>query len=225
MDPRYREKSILVLDEFDKLLETKMSGDMNVSETVQSELLRLFDHDILFFGADRNDEKSLAVDCKNVSCVLLGAFDNLMKAKAKAPVSMGFGGTPKKTTVGYDTTEVSYSDLQAYTQVRDEILGRLERIVCLKQLSVHDHIRILLNYVDNLSKKTGCNITIDLATLHGIASKAVTMPFGARWAKARVSALLDEMVYENPFETNYVYCPDTERTVTAHAKRDVDPPY
>ena len=225
MDPRYREKSILVLDEFDKLLETKMSGDMNVSETVQSELLRLFDHDILFFGADRNDEKSLAVDCKNVSCVLLGAFDNLMKAKAKAPVSMGFGGTPKKATVGYDTTDISYTDLRQFTSVRDEILGRLDRIVCLKELSVHDHIRILLNYVDNLSKKTGCNITIDLATLRDIAIKAVTMPFGARWAKARVSALLDEMVYEDPFETSYVYCQNKERTVTAHAERNVDTPY
>ena len=225
MDPRCRENAILVFDEFDKMLEPKFSGDMNVSETIQSELLRLFDHDILFFGADRNDERSLTVDCKNVSCVLLGAFDNLMKAKAKAPVSMGFGGTPKKTTIGYDTTDISYTDLRQFTSVRDEILGRLDRIVCLKELSIHDHIRILLNYVDNLSKKTGCNITIDLATLHGIASKAVTMPFGARWAKARVSALLDEMVYEDPFETSYVYCQNKERTVTAHAERNVDTPY
>ena len=225
MDPRCRENAILVFDEFDKMLEPKFSGDMNVSETIQSELLRLFDHDILFFGADRNDERSLTVDCKNVSCVLLGAFDNLMKAKAKAPVSMGFGGTPKKTTIGYDTTDISYTDLRQFTSVRDEILGRLDRIVCLKELSVHDHIRILLNYVDNLSKKTGCNITIDLATLRDIAIKAVTMPFGARWAKARVSALLDEMVYEDPFETSYVYCQNKERTVTAHDERNVDTPY
>lgn len=225
MDPRYREKSILVLDEFDKLLETKMSGDMNVSETVQSELLRLFDHDILFFGADPNDEKSLTVDCKNVSCVLLGAFDNLMKQKSKAPVSMGFGGTPKKTTVGYDTTDISYTDLCQYTEIRDEICGRIDRIVCLRPQSVHDHIRILLNYVDNLSKKTGCNITVDLATLRDIALKASTMPFGARGAKARVSALLDEMVYEEPFETSYVYCQNKERTVTARDERNVDTPY
>lgn len=51
------------------------------------------------------------------------------------------------------------------------------------------------------------------------------MPFGARWAKARVSALLDEMIYEESFETNYVYCQNKERTVTAHAERDVDTPY
>lgn len=225
MDPRIRDKCILVFDEFDKMLETKMSGDMNVSESVQSECLRLFDHDRLFFGADRNDEQSLTVDCKHVSCVLLGAFDNLMKSKSKVPVSMGFGGTPKKTTISYDTTDITYSDLRQFTQIRDEICGRIDRITCLKPLSVHDHIRILLNYIDTLSKNTGCNITVDLATLRDIASKAVTMPFGARWAKARVSALLDEMVYEEPFETRYVYCQNKERTVTAHDERNVDTPY
>lgn len=98
-------------------------------------------------------------------------------------------------------------------------------ITCLRPLSVHDHIRILLNYVDTLSKNTGCNITVDLATLRDIASKAVTMPFGARWAKARVSSLLDEMVYEEPFETSYVYCQNKERTVTARDERNVDTPY
>lgn len=225
MDPRIREKSILVWDEFDKLLETKVSGGMNVSETIQTECLRIFDHDILFYGPENNGDKPLTVDCKTVSCVLLGAFDNLLKAKSQHHVSVGFGGTPKKTTLGYDTTDISYESLRTYTQIRDEICGRIDRIVCLKPLSVQDHLRILLNYIDSLSKRTGCNITIDLATLHSIASKAVDMPFGARWAKARVSALIDEMVYEAPFETNYVYCPDTERTVTTHDERDVDTPY
>ena len=225
MDPRIREKAIIVFDEFDKMLETKISGGMNVSETIQTECLRIFDHDILFYGPENNGDRPLTVDCKNVSCVLLGAFDNLLKAKSQHHVSVGFGGKPRNSDLGYDTTEITYEDLRAYTQIRDEICGRIDRIICLKPLSVHDHIRILLNYVDNLSKKTGCNITIDLATLHGIASKAVTMPFGARWAKARVSALLDEMVYEDPFETSYVYCQNKERTVTAHAERNVDTPY
>lgn len=179
----------------------------------------------MFYGPENNGDRPLTVDCKNVSCVLLGAFDNLMKQKSKAPVSMGFGGTPKKTTIGYDTTDISYSDLRQYTEIRDEICGRIDRITCLKPLSVHDHIRILLNYVDNLSKRTGCNITVDLATLRDIAIKAVTMPFGARWAKARVNALLDEMVYEEPFETRYVYCKNKERTVTAHDEGTLDPPY
>ena len=227
MDPRCRENAILVFDEFDKMLEPKFSGDMNVSETIQSELLRLFDHDTLFFGADRNDEKTLTVNCKHVSCVLLGAFDNLLKAKSQSQQhkSMGFGGEPrcKNKTLGYGNTEITYDDLRTYTQIRDEIAGRIDRITCLKPLSVHDHTRILLNYVDTLSKSTGCNITIDLETLHDIASKAVTKPFGSRWAKARVSALLDDMVYEEPFETSYVY--SKERTVTAHDERNVDTPY
>lgn len=224
MDPRIRDKCILVFDEFDKLLETKTSGDMNVSETVQSECLRLFDHDKLFFGADRNDEHSLMVDCKNVSCVLLGAFDNLLKAKSLSHVSMGFGSELRSKKLGYDTTEISFSDLLKHTQIRAEICGRIERITCLKPLSVNDYTRILLNHVDNLSKRTGCNITIDLDTLTNIASKAINMPFGARWAKSCVSTLIDEMVYEEPFETNYVYIQNTERTVTDN-EEPMDTPY
>lgn len=224
MHPGIREHCILVFDEFDKLLEPKFSGDMNVSESIQNELLRIFDHDVLYFGPERGDDQPLTINARGVSCVLLGAFDNLIKAKSRAPVSLGFGGTPKGTTLGYDTTEITVDDLMRYTQIRSEIAGRIDRITCLKPLNSMDYYRILLKHVDDLCHKTGSTITIDPVKLQAIAAEAVQRPLGARWAIAQVSKIIDDLVYDDPFETNYVYSCDGERTVTEN-EGQMDPPY
>ncbi len=211
--PEYREMSILVFDEFDKLLEPKTSGDMNVTETVQNELLKLFDHDVLFYGPDRSDDKPLTIDCKNVSVILLGAFEHLLKAKSTVRASVGFG-CEQRRSIDYTNTEITVDDLLKHTQIRPEIAGRIDRIVSMKPLDIPGYYRILLNYVDSLSRRTGSNITIDPDALHEIAESAAKMPLGARWAIHRVNRIIDDMVYENPFETNYVYSCDTERPVT-----------
>ena len=80
-------------------------------------------------------------------------------------------------------------------------------------LSVQDHYRILLKYVDSIKHRTGANVTIDPFVLQQIAASAVNISLGARWAIHRVNAIIDDMVYDNPFETNYVYLAGNERTV------------
>lgn len=223
--PATREHCIIVFDEFDKLLEPKISGDMNVSESLQNELLRLFDHDTLFFGPERNDDQPLTINAKGVSCVLLGAFDNLIKSKSKAPVSLGFGGTPKGTTLTYADTDIQIDDIMRYTEIRAELASRIDRTVCLRPLSSTDYYRILLRHVDDLCHKTGSTFTIDPVKLQDIAAEAVQKPLGARWAIAQISKIIDDLVYDDPFETNYVYPSDYERTVTNDDEGQVDPPY
>ena len=80
-------------------------------------------------------------------------------------------------------------------------------------LTVQDHYRILLKYVDSIKHRTGTNVTIDPFVLQQIAASAVNISLGARWAIHRVNAIIDDMVYDNPFETNYVYLATNERTV------------
>ena len=205
--PELREHAILVFDEFDKLLEPKTSGDMNVTETLQNELLKLFDHDVLFYGPERNDDRPLTVDCKNVSIVLLGAFEHLLNAKSTVHASVGFGREQRRN-ISYDDIDITVNDLLSHTLIRPEIAGRIDRIVSMKPLDRHDYCRILLRYVDDLSHRTGTNITIDLDTLSDIADSAVKMPLGARWAIHRINSIVDEMVYDDPFETCYVYTHD-----------------
>ncbi len=208
MHPQIREKSILVFDEFDKLLEPRASNLMNYTETIQNELLKLFDHDILFFGPENANDEPLTVDCKNVSVILLGAFEKLLKAKSSVHAAVGFGAQQRGKNLTYADTEITMDDLLAHTEIRPEIAGRIDRVVSMDPLTVQDHYRILLKYVDSIQKRTGTNVTIDPAVLQKIAAAAVKIPLGARWAIHRVNALIDDMVYENPFETSYIYLSD-----------------
>ena len=213
MHPAIREKSILVFDEFDKLLEPKATTGMNVTETIQNELLKLFDHDILFYGPENNNDEPLTVNTRNVSVVLLGAFEKLLKSKSSVNVAVGFGAQQRGKNLTYADTEITLDDLLKHTEIRPEIAGRIDRIVSMDPLTVQDHYRILLKYVDSIKHRTGTNVTIDPFVLQQIAASAVNISLGARWAIHRVNAIIDDMVYDNPFETNYVYLATNERTV------------
>ena len=208
MHPAIREKSILVFDEFDKLLEPKSTTGMNVTETIQNELLKLFDHDILFYGPENANDEPMTIDCRNISVILLGAFEKLLKSKSTAHAAVGFGAQQRGKTLTYAETEITLDDLLAHTEIRPEIAGRIDRVVSMNPLTVQDHYRILLKYVDSIKQRTGTNVTIDPAVLQKIAASAVNISLGARWAIHRVNAIIDDMVYDNPFETNYVYLAD-----------------
>ena len=210
--PQCREQSILVFDEFDKLLEPKSSNDTNYTEMIQNDLLKLFDHDILYFGPENNNDQPLTVDCKNVSIVLLGAFENLLKAKSVHKVAVGFGAQPRQKNLSYADTQIITDDLLHFTKIRPEIAGRIDRVVSMNPLTETDHYRILLRYIDDLSKRTGTNFTIDPTVLQSIAQNAIHKTLGARWAIHQVNHIIDKMIYENPFENNYVYTIDDERT-------------
>ena len=208
-----REHCILVFDEFDKLLEPKMSSDMNITDALQNELLKLFDHDRLFFGPDRSGDESVTVNCRNISIVLLGAFENMMKAKTRDGVSIGFGGTQARD-VSYGTAEITISDLLKYTAMRPEIAGRIDRIVSMTPLTAENYFRILLTHVDDIGRRTGKSITIDPAVLQDICGMAIDSGLGARWAIHRVDAIIDDLLFENPFDYSYLYRSNAERPVT-----------
>ena len=218
LPPIHREHSILVFDEFDKLLEPKMSSEMNITDALQNELLKLFDHDTLFFGADRPGDTSMTVDCSKVSIVLLGAFENMMKAKTRAGVSIGFGGKQARD-ISYGTVEITVQDLLKYTAMRPEIAGRIDRIVSMTPLTDCDYFRILLHHIDDVGKRTGKSITFHPAVLHPICQQAIETGLGARWAIHRVDAMIDDMLFDNPFDYSY-FCSnetddnETERPVT-----------
>lgn len=220
LPPVHREHAILVFDEFDKLLEPKMSGEMNITDALQNELLKLFDHDTLFFGADRPGDNTMTVDCSKVSIVLLGAFENMMKAKTRAGVSIGFGGK-QACDIHYGTVEITIQDLLKHTAIRPEIAGRIDRIVSMKPLTDSDYFRILLHHIDDVGKRTAKSITFDPAVLRPICRQAIETGLGARWAIHRVDAIIDEMLFDNPFDYSYFYSnktesSETERPVTAN---------
>ena len=203
MKPDMRERVILCLDEADKMLEPQYgSNGTNYSDILQNQLLKLFDHDKLFFGSE--DGRGIEVDTKHVTIVLLGAFQRLLEAKSLDNKAIGFGMDSRRECT-YGATEITTDDLLKYTCMREEIAGRIDRIVCMEPLTVSDYIRIMLNHIEDVAKQVRVPIDIDQNALLMIARSAINGKLGARWANHQIDAIIDEMIYEDPYATRLVY--------------------
>ena len=198
-----RERVILCLDEADKMLEPQYgSNGTNYSDILQNQLLKLFDHDKLFFGSEEG--RGIEVDTKHVTIVLLGAFQRLLEAKSLDTKAIGFGADTHRECT-YGNTEITTDDLLKYTCMREEIAGRIDRIVCMNPLTVNDYIRIMLNHIEDVAKQVRVPIDIDQNALLMIARSAINGKLGARWANHQIDAIIDEMIYEDPYATRLVY--------------------
>ena len=203
MRPDMRERCILCLDEADKIFEPQFgSNGTNYSNILQNQLLKLFDHDKLYFASEEG--RGLTVDCKHVSIVLLGAFQRFLEVKSIENKAIGFGASIRRECT-YGATEITTDDLLKYTCMREEIAGRIDRIVCMNPLTVQDYIRIMLNHIEEVSEQVQVPIDIDQNALLMIARSAINGKLGARWANHRIDAIIDEMIYEDPYATQFVY--------------------
>ncbi|MCC8168854.1 MAG: AAA family ATPase [Oscillospiraceae bacterium] len=191
---------ILVLDEFDKLLEPQHgTNGTNYSDIVQNQLLKLCDHDTLFFGNER--ELGFSVDASGISVVLLGAFQRLMEKKSQSSGSIGFG-RPPYSDCDYDNSTITVEDLIDYG-MREELAGRITRIICMDPLSSDDLVSIGLNEVKNLEGATGLMLQIEYAKLAELAIEAKEKGLGARWLKSTIGNMLDELIYNDPHALGY----------------------
>ena len=131
--PDRRGRCILVLDEFDKVLEPQYGAQgTNYSDLIQNQLLRLCDHDTLFFGAGDDSDSALSVDCAGVSVVMLGAFcAAAVSARRTAQKHIGFGSAPAGDI---QAEEITVDDLISRTACGAELAGRINRIVCMDPL-------------------------------------------------------------------------------------------
>ena len=203
-----REHIILVLDEFDKLIEPQYTGSgNNYSDLVQNQLLKLFDHDTLFFGDESGKGENLSVDTSHISVVLLGAFQRLLENKtnkSETPGSIGFGNQLKQPVqkLNYSNTEITTEDL-VESGMREEIAGRITRITCMEPLSVEDMVRIGQLETSRLATLMGAEVVVGSDTLMDLSHKAQEKGLGARWLKHRLSNLLDNLIYEDPFAERY----------------------
>ena len=205
MKPDMRERCILCLDEWDKCTEPQYGANgTNYSDILQNQMLALFDHQTLFFGSEERERDSFSVDTSSVSIVLLGAFERLLEAKSRDTKSLGFGANIKQKCT-YGNTEISADDLLKYTCVREEIVGRIDRIVTMTPLTVQDYLRILTLHIEGLQKKMHTPIDIDSNSLAMIARMAIGKNLGARWAKHKVDAIIDELVYNDPYPERFVF--------------------
>ncbi len=200
-----RKRVILVLDEADKIIEPVYGGNgTNYSELVQNQLLRICDHDTLFFGCDdgSGSGRPLSIDCTNVSVVMLGAFSKLYEQKVSAGKQIGFSNA-RTADASRDNPEITISDLIEYG-MRAELAGRINRIVCLDPLSVRDMVRIGQAETERLSKVLSRPVKISPDALIMIGRIAQHEGLGARWVKSRIGQIIDNLIYDDPNAPEYV---------------------
>lgn len=201
-----RNRLILVLDEADKIIEPVFGGyGTNHSEIVQNQLLRMCDHDTLFFGCDdgSGSGKPLSVDCSNVSVVMLGAFSKLYDKKTNDRKRLGFDNGQSKSTI-QSIPEITIDDLIAFG-MRRELAGRINRIVSLNPLTIKDMARIGQAECERLSTVLERPVKISPDALLMIGRMAQRQGLGARWVKSRIGQIIDEMIYEKPTAPEYVF--------------------
>ena len=75
----------------------------------------------------------------------------------------------------------------------------------MQPLTCKDYVRILATHIDKVSEKIRTPIDIDTNALVTIARSAIDTKLGARWAKHKVDAIIDELVYNDPYAERFVF--------------------
>lgn len=196
------EHLVIVIDEADKMFEPAIaSGGTDIAKMIQNELLKLMDGDTLTFVSDNNNDKSkkMTVDCSNVSVVLCGSFETMLKTKMEASSGgIGFLQPEKKESrIG----ECNEKDLIKYGNVRREIAGRINQIVTLDALTAADFEAILdsgISPILKLEKAHKVSLSVDAATKKRLAFEAAESGLGCRFLRSTLQFILDAQMFNKP---------------------------
>ena len=193
---------IVVLDEADKVFCETIVGasGTDFSALVQGELLKMLDGDTVEFES-KGVSPNKIIDCSKVSFVMLGAFENVFNRKKADSRSIGFNHIATDDVTEQHT--VSTEQLLK-SGMRKELLGRINRTVFLEPLTVSDYEKILNETIINdFQDIYGYKIHIKKKTVHDFAEQAYESGMGVRHMRSLVLNVLDEKVFESPFEKSY----------------------
>lgn len=187
------ENSIIVLDEFDKMCQSKHTaqGD-NVSSSIQAEFLTMIEGTVV--KAKVLDDY-VYFNTSNISFVFCGAFEDIYKKKKmSAQKSFGFSNETNKT----DET-ITTEDLIDYG-VRTEIMGRISRIVELYYLSEEDIKNLLMDPhkspISKLAIDYKCEIDIKEDTIDMLIKSGLDNSRGVRALRGIIQDYIDMEIYE-----------------------------
>ena len=197
--PLYRSSGhkICVLDEFDKLAQPRYSNGENVSQSIMSEALKIFEG--TYVNCEDNNVK-YQIDTHNISFVCLGAFSNKAQeiAGKNSKSNIGFGATGE-TTKPYDKA-LSVEDIIEFG-VMPEFMGRIQSVINLSPMTESDYIELLtkddFGPLERLSKDYGVNLSISEETRRKIAQSAFESGLGVRGMENQIRNLIDDSLFEN----------------------------
>lgn len=198
-------RSIVILDEIDKIANSGRTNGSVSTEGVQNELLKIIEGDVrtVSIGTGTN-KKEYTIDTSRITFVGTGAFQDIYNSKATPQKGIGFNQELQIV----DREKVGITDISS-RGIRDELIGRLPVLVELRDLKKEDLIDILnteaseLKKIIHLINDLGVEI-VNMDFLYDlIANDAITKKIGARGLLSTITNIFVEIFYEllsNPGE-------------------------
>ena len=206
------ERSVVFIDEIDKLAKNDARGS-DVSRTgVQQGLLKMLEGSVV--SVPSNNAARIGrgvyvnVDTSNILFICGGAFPGLEKVvdRRKDNNSIGFFSTPLSNEEKKEKLykEATTEDFESFGML-PEFMGRLPIIAFLDPLTVDTYRKILTEPKDSVLKQFQKSFQYDNATLtisdmamDAIAEKAAKMGTGARALRSILNDLLRKPMYKLP---------------------------
>lgn len=216
-DIQKAEKSIIFLDEFDKLARRNhgmTSGKDVGGESVQQIMLKYLEGDkvMVQMGSKRNPfaDNTVEFDTSDVLFVLAGAFEGLtsiIKSRINKK-AIGFNSKEKQYTDDDYLEHVTTDDLVQFGII-PELIGRCPKIITYKQLTEDNLVDILtkpknalVNQYKELFKMDNVNLHFTDDALRTIAQIAIKNKTNARGLRSILSQILDNIEYIIPERDN-----------------------
>ncbi|MEG2147131.1 MAG: AAA family ATPase [Bacilli bacterium] len=186
------QRSILVLDEIDKKVDSEKKGD-SFKKDVLNSLLKIIEGGV--FDIKTSSNKRINFDTSKLTIIVCGAFSDLLEKREN---SIGF--SPDKRVNNYG--EISNEDLIKYG-IPPEFIGRINVFSQVKELAKDDLVRILnesdksplLIYKNSLSN-IGVEVNINDQIIDKIASLACSKKTGARALKLVTDSVFESVLFD-----------------------------
>lgn len=196
--------SIIVLDEFDKLLTPRFSHSENVSASIQSELLTCIE------GATQQvtlaKDVTHEVHTQRISFAMCGAFSNLagdVAEKGKG-ASIGFGASQE--AVKPYAKPLTAEDIIEFGAM-PELMGRIQKIVNLEPMTADDYAQMLCKSshspIQRLEDIYGIKLCLSKEKKLELAQNAYDSGLGVREITNQLTRMVDDVLFED-CETNYI---------------------
>lgn len=199
------EASIVVYDEFDKMVTPKYSSrGSNASFGVQSQMLCLVEgNDICLSEGGSESSESVMINTSGISFVFCGAFADIYKAREPKGQSIGF----MKNNVHEEHTEITMDDIIDYG-LTPELAGRIGRITELRPLT-RSQVRKILSDPETspVSRYVRTYITPISMTeeyLERVTEDVMDGKLGVRDLSTRVSRDIEDRIFKEETETEYL---------------------
>lgn len=200
-------RSIVILDEIDKIAKSGKDSGSVATEAVQNELLKIIEGDIRVVGlGNGTNRKEYTIDTSRITFVGTGAFQDIYNSKATPQKRIGFN----QELQFIDKEKIGVNDISS-RGIKKELIGRLPVLIELRNLKKDDLIEILNTETSELRQIIHLinNLGVEIANIDFlyelIADDAINKKLGARGLLSTVTNIFIEIFYEllsNPSKYN-----------------------